>query len=107
MRFRMGEIVKEDNGNNVVNLYPNSSPKPAMDSLRLSDGSAVLTDKLDPVLYAVFLEQKKSLEDALVANGKWNTAYEDSQKLMKLWRLIAYMGIAVVLLPQIVRAFLP
>lgn len=44
---------------NVVNLHPK------YDSHYRADGSALLTDKLDPVLFNEFVKQKKLLDDLI------------------------------------------
>lgn len=63
------------------------------DSYHLPDGGVYLTDKLDPVLFAEYLKQKKMFDEAIVFNGQWKTQYEAMQKKMEQWRLAAYIGI--------------
>lgn len=48
-------------------------------------------------------EQKRLLEDVLVVNGNWKIAYDASQKLMKQWRLLAYIGCVVVFLTALAK----
>lgn len=94
--------MKKDNGenDNVVKI------RFARDSYNTPGGGAILSDKLDPVLFVEYLKQKKLLEDALVANGNWKISFDALQKLMKQWRFIAYMGIGVIFLPQVIKMFI-
>lgn len=108
--------MEKDNGenDNVVKLRLNRN------SHYKSDGGAILTDTLDPVLFATFMEQKKLLEEARIARDSYRTPdggailtdkldpvlfaeyvklkkwFDESQKLMKQWRLSAYIGCGVV-----------
>lgn len=75
----------------------------------LPDGSSVMTDKLDPVLFAEYLKQKKLLDELIVANSNWKTQYVVLEGQLKRWRWTAYLGMIAVwgalLIPSMVRVF--
>lgn len=91
--------MKKDNGenDNVVKM------RIVRDSYHLPDGGVYLTDKLDPVLFAEYIKTKKLFDEAVVFNSQWKVQYEAMQKIMKQWRLVAYLGCGVVLLTALAK----
>lgn len=60
--------MEKDNGgkDNVVNLHPK------YDSHYRADGSALLTDKLDPVLFVEYVKLKKMFDEAIAEKEEKN-----------------------------------